>query len=153
MAAVIFNGAFVKALKSRIKAQNGQIAPGWLKFSFDYQDIQAAALNNTLDIHELVALEYCHAMVINVNTQFSGGSITSVNMTIGPQTDLDSWLPGLRIDSTSDRNIYAIDDILSISSDVFLRADFTAVGGNLNTLTQGQLDIHLLLSKLPDFTG
>lgn len=151
MAASIFNGAYVKALKNRIKTANEAIVPGWVKYSFDYLDLQTAATNNTIDLHTLLALGLVSQVAVDVTTAFAGTGITALDMTVGPSTDLDKYVPGFNLlSSTTAPEIYIIDDIESRGSNTTLRFDVNSTGANLSALTQGVMDIYLLLSKLPD---
>jgi len=149
VAATIFNGNFIKALKNRLKTQNDAIVPGWLNYEVDYLDLQTAATNNTVDLHEILARGMIQKVAIDITQGFQGGSITEVELSLGPNTNLDKHVPPTSIYNPNTLpEVFVVDEIESMSSDVFTRMDVNSTGANLSDLSQGLMNIHLLMSGL-----
>lgn len=125
-------------------------SPTWVKYTFAYTALSAAATSNAVTIDSLPAGGVIHAIKIKHSTAFAGTGITAY--TIGVGTGGSTTL-------TSDYNVFQ-----TVASNTFYMADTTlatydntstttiqviakSTGANLSSATAGSVDIWLLVSK------
>jgi hypothetical protein len=134
----------------------------WTKYTKTYSDLSAAAATNDIELFSLAAKTVIHAVVIKSTTQFSGGTISSYGVSVGIAGDLDKYSEVEGGTAThevggavSDTNFglgskaggyFGMENFGSATS-IRLRA--VSVGGNLDTATQGVVDVYVLTSTLP----
>lgn len=105
--------------------------------SFDFSDIAAAALTNTLAIPDTPASMTPIAAVFEVTTAFAGGSVSSLTGQAGDSSDPDGLQAAQNLLTTGVKGVAGgayIGDVLNSFSGEAL---FTAIGDNLDQLTQG----------------
>jgi len=129
--------------------------PIWTKNTFSYVDFSDPSTTKTLNFTDPLNASAITGVIARIVFPFSGGSPTSVQLTLG--TDLTSTAEltsGFEIDSA---NGAAADDTQStntvqevgIAAPETVTITATAVGGNLSTLTGGSIEVWILLSTLP----
>lgn len=127
------------------------IGPQWMKFSKTFTDLTAAATTNDIELFSLPGSAVIHGVVIHHSTAFSGGTVSALTVSVG--------LTGNLIKYTSAWDVFQAsgDTVIQVSSDLSLedmtaatsiRLSAIATGDNLDQLTQGQVEVWLLVSSL-----
>lgn len=116
------------------------------KYTISYADIAAAALTDTETILSLASKTVIEYIVVKHTTLFSGGSISALTMDIGDGTDADELLAAYDLTAVvADTAWESVSTVYigSFASATNIIATFTAVGDNLDQLTQGSVDIYV----------
>lgn len=133
----------------------GDLDPsGWLKLNIKYSDISAAGTSFTLTVNASVPAKCIFLFPsFNCKTYFSGGTISQ--LTIIPYTNSSQSCSSISLMTGINRNCITFFNPYTIG---YTQADFTnpwafklvftSTGGNLNTLSAGELDFYYLLQQL-----
>lgn len=131
----------------------GMSAPTWVKLTVTYQDLAAAALTNDISIYSLPGKGIIQDCKVFPTTTFSGGSISSYNITIGTVAIHNAIHTNMSVftASTGDLGVYVAGTtgVPSLSAATDIRLYATAVGDNLDQADQGSMDIYMLVATLP----
>jgi len=126
----------------------------WLRFSFPHTDFTGfAALTGDIEIASLVAKGLIEQIVVKHTTLFVGSGITSLKADVGITGDLTRYLALFDLlaavaDTTFNQSISnELHDFGAVTS---LRLQLTAVGANLDQLTDGDVDVYIKISTLPN---
>lgn len=135
--------------------------PGWTKISKSYTDFSTAATSNTITLLAGVAKRYVHSVIIKTTTAFDGPGLALYNLDVGftglPSNYVNTY-DGLA--AASDTN-YLLNDLSGYigdqqemlpgatfaATDIVIRA--ISFGIDLDEVTDGAVDVYLLLSTLP----
>lgn len=127
------------------------IFPSWKKVTIPYTAIQTAALTSTALVLTLVSKGVVHDCFWNVTTAFSGSGIASMVATVGVLGATAKYLVSSTLLSTGMVAGVNLGPVTpeSLSGSTAINLYVTAVGANLSTLTQGSVDVYLLVSVVP----
>ena len=132
----------------------------WYKFTVTYTQLAAAATNKTYKFADLPAGSAVHAACIKPTTIFTGGSLSSYNVTFNINGNNYAASYEVRMVSISDTAFQytfadqtPYDTLWNFGSTVPLNIIANSTGANLNAATQGSLDIYLLISTVNGTTG
>jgi hypothetical protein len=135
----------------------------WTKYTIPYTDFQVAATEKFIPIFTRGARQFIVACVYKHSQQFIGGTITDLTFAVGePRTEDDIWNPFYGgflghifdldlTDAPSDIESFYFPNTYGNFIDtgaVSLKA--TAVGDNLDQLTQGSLDVWIKTIEVPN---
>lgn len=125
-------------------------APMWKKFTIPFASVQAAALTNAVTIYTLPKFGVVHAAKMNVATAFSGGAIATITASVGTAGSPAKYLVATTVAGTgsTDGVSLAIPALESTSGTTAVQVSFTSTIANLSALTQGSMDIYLLVSQM-----
>jgi len=118
--------------------------PVYRSVQIPYTDVQAAALTNQVELFDLPPGAILTSIVAKHTTAFSGGAISSVAVDIGPASDYTSFVYSFDVDQTvSDTAFENVvpNKIQSWADPTTIFAQFTAIGADLDELTQGSLTV------------
>jgi len=123
--------------------------PTWQKVTIGFAAIQTAALTNTLPLITLPTLGIVHAAFANVTTLFSGGAIATITVNVGPAGSLAKYMAASSIATAV--LVAGVAPLTpgpeSNSTTTAIQAVFISTVANLSALTQGSIDIYLLVSQ------
>ena len=120
----------------------------WQKITVPYSVIQTASLTNTVALLTLPALWIVHNVFMNVTTAFAG--TTTLVLSVGKSSATTKWVSSLSVLSLGLLPGNAINAPIpeSNSSSTVINLYATSTLSNLSNLTQGSVDIYLLVSQL-----
>ncbi len=130
----------------------------WVKFTKTYLDFAVAAMSHNSTIFTLAPFDVIHCCVMRLTTRFSTGTPRSFPMTVGDANHSPTyWCSGLQTDQPVTGTTFAsgvgggtpTEGPLDFSGGVAVYAQVTNFAVNLDTLTQGEVDIWFLVSTLP----
>lgn len=115
--------------------------------TLSYEDFSAAGLTRTVTVRTLAANRTLFSILVKHNTAFSGGSVSAVTLDIGISGDDDRFITSFSVSQAVSAS--AQDSIITVyypavATDITVTA--TSVGGDLNTLTAGSVDLYFLES-------
>lgn len=139
-------------------SSGGSTSATWTKYTKTYSDFSTAGTTNTLTLLSLSDTDVIHAVVLWVQTAFSGGAIATYDLTLRrSSTAMTDTVDGTTAGSCqqSFAKGRGFVDGLGLdgnssppgTSDFTIRA--TSTGANLNAATAGSVDIWILRSTLP----
>lgn len=123
-------------------------SPTWQKFTVPYTQLQTAALTNAVTLLSLPSKGIVHYAWMNITQAFSG--TTTLTLSLGPSGSLTKYIAAstaLATGSTSGVNLTSVLPE-SVSGSTNVQVNATATIQNLSSLTQGSVDIYLLISTL-----
>ncbi len=133
------------------------ITPKWTKYTVTYTDLAAASMTNDAPLTPALAIgpkQYVSAAVIKTSVEFTGGGATSYGVTVGSVVSGFSSL-GVGYDAfltASDTNFTVNGGsppyIYDFGASTPMRIQATS-DVNLDQITQGSLDVWVLISTLP----
>jgi len=115
--------------------------------TLSYEDFTAAGLTREVTVRTLAANRTLFSILVKHNTAFSGGSISSVSLDIGITGDADRFITSFSISQAVSAT--AQDSVLTVyypGVATAITVTATAIGGDLNTLTAGSVDLYFLES-------
>jgi hypothetical protein len=149
--------ALTDALAAQAAAEAAAAAlvtfPQWAKVTIGYAALAAAALTNDVLLGISIPTRgVLEGLVIKHTTAFAGGAVSAVKIDIGVAGELDRFL--------SDFDVFqAVNDAASefvgqaslgsFSAPLALRIRATAVGANLDQISQGSIDVWYKFATLP----
>ena len=124
--------------------------PVWKKINLDNLDVGTIiSTSGDIEIYTLEPKDLIHATQIIVNTPFSGGSVATMTVSVGVAGNLTKYIGNTDIFTGATlAQPSSIMGIESTASTTSIRANFISTGGNVNTVTSGDIDIYLLISSL-----
>lgn len=124
----------------------GGIAPSpvMIHAQINYPSLSAGALTHSVVARLMPAGKSLHSLIVKHNTAFEGTGITEVYVSVGIAGEPDKFIANFLVSQPV--NNAALDSAIVLyypitSKEIIVTA--TAVGNNLNALTQGSLDIYL----------
>ncbi|MFA6582673.1 MAG: hypothetical protein WCS77_00095 [Elusimicrobiaceae bacterium] len=121
----------------------------WTKYTLGYATLSAAALVNSADLFTLAAGQIIHAVKIKHSAQFAGGAITEYYISVGLVGNTSKYAPEYAghaavADDTFDINLGLFGE--NNASGTAVKVTARSVGANLDTASQGSVDIWVLTS-------
>ena len=116
-----------------------------------HSSFTAAALAQTINSsYTLPAGWVVTGVVINSSTTFWGGSIATYTISVGGTVsgNTSAFAPATNVFTGAPTYSKSIASVESFSSGSVVTLSASSTGGNLNTATQGSVDIYLLVSQL-----
>jgi len=139
--------------KWRITGGAGSSANAPQTFTFDYTALQTGALVNTIEAFSLAGRSIIEYVGIKTTTAFAGTGITDLGLEIGLASDPDKYLesydgiaPVGDSNSSFGSTFYGPESFASATS---IKLKATAIGANLDQLSQGEVEIYVKRSLLP----
>jgi hypothetical protein len=142
-----YDGAVLRLPAGAVLESTG---PSCAKYMVQYTDISAAETTTSITLKTLSANEAITGLRIKHSAPFTGGSATSVTVSLGKAGDIMAYSPAFNIFQAVGSTVQLFDAGL-LSADAAnhpVIATFTG-SHNLNTLTAGSVDIHLCTVVLP----
>lgn len=127
--------------------------PFWQKVTVAYTLFNAVAgLTSAQTLLTLPAKGVIHAVSIRPVTSYAGTGITGLTLSVGIAGNLTKYAsafdclqaPGNQVGQLSN-----VDGVENYGASTTIQVNATAVGANLNQLTQGSAEIQVLISQLP----
>lgn len=123
-------------------------ALNWQKITLPFSSFQTAALTNAVTAITLQAKQVVHAGYLSVTQAFSG--TTTLSLSLGPVGSLTKYVTaGNGLATGILPNVLTATDLPSLSSTTNVQVNAIATIQNLSSLTQGSVDVYLLISQLP----
>lgn len=148
---ILGTGTNIQFAGSLAGAGSGGLA--WVgPFTKTYTDLAAASTTNNIQIYSLPAKGVIHAAYIKHSQQFTGGTLTTYHVSVGPAGNLTKYAPSFAVYlGVSDTNFQLSSVVGSenFGSATSIRLQASSAGANLNAATQGSVDVWLLVSTLP----
>ena len=116
-----------------------------------HSSFTAAAVAQTINSsYTLPAGWVVTGIVMNPSTTFSGGSIATYTISVGGTVsgNTSAFAPATNVFTGAPTYSKSIASVESFSSGSIVTLSASSTGGNLNTATQGSVDIYLLVSQL-----
>lgn len=131
-------------------AAGGQL-PVWNKFTIPYTSLQTAGLTNTVPVVTLQPHQIVQGAFQNVTTAFSGGTIATIVDTVGISGTVAKYLASTTLASIALGSGLSLATNLpeSMTSTTVINLYATSTIGLLSALTQGSVDIYLLIATVP----
>lgn len=126
------------------------------KVEIDYTDLSKAALTNTLQLFPRGSGTARKGTLVEkvatrVDVEFDGGGTSSLTVQVGDGNDVDRLLTSQEVHTDATVDTYKANASMhAYESADGIDALFTATGANLDALTQGKIEIYLLLRNLDD---
>ena len=121
----------------------------WSKYSKTYSDIQGATVTNYSELFESPAKGTIEKIVFHQTAAFIGGSLTDVDLMVGIESETDRYIYAIDVFNTSTTELimdsFDVPDFNTVTS---IRLYATATGSNLDSLSAGAVDIHILRGQL-----
>jgi hypothetical protein len=132
-------------------APNG-MGPQWRKYTIDYNDVSADDVKKSINLEVFGPRSIIHSVCIKPTVEFAGGTITAVTAEVGyPSGDTDKYLAAYTLGTPGD-DVFQLTnnggDIITFSSPIPLSVTVKSTGGNLDTLTAGEFNVWILISRL-----
>lgn len=123
----------------------------WQKFTIPFTSLQTAGLTNTVPVITLQSHQIVQAAFQNVTTAFSGGTIATIVGTIGISGSVAKYLVSTTLAATALGSGVSMATNLpeSMTTTTVVNLYATSTVGNLSALTQGSVDIYLLIATVP----
>jgi len=124
----------------------------WIKYTFAYTDFSIGSLSLGLAVVNLAAGQTVEGVIVKHSVAFSGGFITAIVADIGITGDLERYVSDFDVFqavSNTARDITQTMDVPDFSGTEDVIITLTSVGGNLNTLAAGSVDVWLKIATLP----
>ncbi len=120
----------------------------WQKVTLPYTSFQTAGLTNAVTAITLQAKQVVHAAYLNITQAFSG--TTTLTLSFGPSGNLTKYVAAASGAITGVlASALTSTDLPSISGITNIQVNATATIQNLSSLSQGSVDVYLLISQLP----
>ena len=122
------------------------------KFTVSHANFQTASTTNTISLFTASSYEVIEYVVVKHSTSFSGGSISSYDIEIGPSGDADKYMRSFDVfqsPSDSTKKIQQNTDVESFSSSTGIEITATSQGDNLDQSSQGDLTVWVKTAFLP----
>ena len=128
--------------------------PKWRKYTVTFNDISIANAVKTQTILALAAKEIVHAAITKTSTAFAGGTTVALAMTLGVAGAVTKYLTAYAcVTAVSDTQVLGLGVVNpnpeSYATPTNIIATFTNTGDTNDHLTQGSVDIWLLISAMP----
>lgn len=126
--------------------------PHWIHVTKAYTDFAQLALQSNIEVLSLPTKGVIHAAYAFVTTNFSGGIIATYTISIGISGNFTKYLPATNVFSSSGilpgfaTTTPAPENYAGVTS---IRAQATSTVANLNSASQGVVEIYILYSILP----
>lgn len=151
-------------IKTRVDAVQGQVetntddiatlnnsALKWNKYSFSFSDFSAASTGNTIEVKNLSAGEVIHSLVIKHDQAFEGGSISALDISVGPSGDVTKYIEDFDVFQSVAASSYQAVTMLEIedfaaTSTLAIRA--VSTGDDLDQAVSGNLNLWVLSAIL-----
>jgi len=126
---------------------SGSGALVWLPFSVSYTALQTGATTNTVLLDNVAAGTIIHACLVNVTTAFKGSpNPSTVGMSIGYTANNSAFISSLSLTATGNNTPTSfLFNMTAFASGITLNMYINA-SSNLSGLTQGAMEIYLLVS-------
>lgn len=124
----------------------------WTKYTKTFTNLSAAALTNDIELFQLAAKEMIHAVLIKASTAFSGGTIATYTVSVGPTGTLAKYGIALDVKQATGATVFGMNllpGIESFSGATSIRIAAISTIANLNAATAGSVDVWVLKSTLP----
>lgn len=124
----------------------------WTKYTKTFTNLSAAALTNDIELFQLAAKEMIHAVLIKASTAFSGGTIATYTVSVGPTGTLAKYGIALDVKQATGATVFGMNllpGIESFSGATSIRIAAISTIANLNAATAGSVDVFVLKSTLP----
>lgn len=122
------------------------------KFTVSHTDLQTASTTNTVSLFTVSSHEVIEYVIVKHSASFSGGSISSYDIEIGPSSDADKYMRSFDVfqsPSDSAKKIQQNTDVESFSSSTGIEITATSQGDNLDQTSQGDLTVWVKTAFLP----
>lgn len=148
----------IDAIQSQIETNQSNIsdlqsaAVQWTKYTKSYTDFSTAATSNEISLATLAAATVVHGVMIKHSTAFSGGSITSFEVSVGPSGDATKYVDSFDVDQTVASSAFLsaqMQEIEDFAATSVLAVQAVSVGDDLDQASAGSVDIWVLSSTLP----
>jgi hypothetical protein len=128
--------------------------PGWVKITKTYTDLSAAATSNDIELYSLPAKASILAGIIKHTVQFSGGSISGYNVSVGVSGSsvdiLNTTIVSAAVaDTTFTKSSFFGPKMYDFGAAKSIRLFATSTDDDLDAATAGSVDVYLLVSTLP----
>lgn len=120
--------------------------PRWFKYTKDYTWFSAASSTVSAALVTLPSGGVVNAAFAKVTTTFSGGSVATANITVDAQGTGDI-IPSMDIMSLSSDTL-DVPHYGNIGGTTVIGATVIVTGDTCDNLSQGSIDIYLLISNL-----
>lgn len=148
---VNIDSAWFNTLRTAIKAMSSPT-----KIVLTYEDLQTAALTNTLNLFNLEAKEQVEIAQGKHSIAFTGGAISALTLELGVAGFVNKYTPA----EVPFSIFQAVSDAARFRENLFMEPEsyagvtalqlkVTSVGANLSELTQGHLEIWIWSTLLP----
>lgn len=140
-----------QAVKTYVDDLLGTAGPTWVKYTKAYTDFSYAGTSYSITLLSLLAKELIHGVVIKHGTPFNGGSITTYTLEVGISGDESKYATAFDVFQAAGDQVgksylnFGLENFGS-SSNILVTA---RASHNLNTATQGAVEIWVLKSTLP----
>lgn len=124
--------------------------PNWQKFTVPYTALQTAALTNAVTILMLPIKGIVQAAFFNVTQLFSGTAIATITLSVGPTGNLTKYAAANSIATIGLTAGIALTTPIpeNMSGTTNIQVNAIAIGANLSVLTQGSVDVYLLMATV-----
>jgi len=119
-------------------------AANWQVTTLTSVNLTTAGVAQTLTAFNFDPKETILGMHLRTTTKFDGGGVTNLNFNLGLASDLTKYSGPVDVATTTASETNQLLDLPSYSATTAVYATFSATGGNVDTLTQGTLEVHIL---------
>jgi hypothetical protein len=119
-------------------------AANWQVTTLTSLDLGSAAASQTLTAFNFDPKETILGMYLRTTTAFGGGAVSNLNFNLGLASDLTKYSGPINVLTSTASETNQLLDLPSYSATTAVYATFSATGGNVDTLTQGTLEVHIL---------
>jgi len=130
---------------------NSSDKPMWIERTYVFGDFSAAGLTLDFELFDLQGGEKIHGIFLIHTSSFIGGTISAVTMSVGIAGNLVKYAPAFDVFQAAGNTVFQDSEITGVEdfgSSTSIRLAATSVGANLDQLTQGVLEVRLLVSKI-----
>ena len=131
-------------------AANAGNFPVWVKTTIPYTSFSTAGTTNSITLLSLVAAGVIHGVKIKHSTAFAGTGITAMTASVGVSGTLNKYASAFDVFSAVSNTNFQLSNVVGSENNgaaTTILITGTSTGGNLNALTQGSVDVWVLMSK------
>lgn len=124
--------------------------PVWTKVTIPYTSFSTAATTNSITLLSLVAGGIIHGVKIKHSTAFAGTGITAMTVSVGVTGTVNKYASPFDVFQAVSNTTFQLSNVVGSENHgaaTTILITGTSTGGNLSALTQGSVDVWVLMSK------